>query len=266
MPTAYSILPDRFGDDRHGAILDGLRRIGYRVVTGSGPPKSDRDVLLTWTVHRGHKENTARAFEAKGGRVIVFEEAHLKGLVRGEKLFTAVLHDHNGAGSWSVRGPERWASFGIGIKPWRERGTHVVVREQRSIGSTLMASPPGWHDATVAKLRRITKRPVLLRYHPKSRAHPEAAKKQPGLQAMLRDCHALVTWAASDGTEALIEGVPVIALAPHFFMESACGRDLASIETPVLPERLPGFERLAWAQWSLREIRSGETFEVLLNG
>ncbi len=263
MPTAYSILPDRFPDDRHGAIEAGLRRCGYRVVRGPGPPKSDRDVLLTWTVHKGHKENTARAFEAAGGRVVVCEEAHLKGLVRGEKLFTVVLHDHNGAGPWTVGGPERWASFGIELRPWRDAGQHIVVREQRGIGSRKMASPPNWHEAMAERLRRTTGRPVVIRRHPKIVAR-EGLGRIP-LEKALQDCHALVTWASSDGTRALIQGVPVFAMAPHFFVQSACNRDLANIETPAMPDRLPAFERLAWAQWSLREIRSGKTFEVLLN-
>ena len=266
MPTAYSILPDRFPDDRDGAIEEGLRRIGYRVVKGAGPPRDERDVLLTWTVHHGHKESAARAFEAAGGRVVVCEEGHLKGRVRGEKLFTVVLHDHNGAGPWTVGGPERWAGFGIELRPWRIRGLHVIVREQRSIGSAKMASPRDWHDDAERRLRAVTCRPVLLRYHPKSRRFPDMAANQRTLEAMLRNCHALVTWAASDGTMALISGVPVFALAPHFFVQTACNRDLYDIESPGMPDRLPAFERLAWAQWSLKEIRSGETFEVLLNG
>ncbi len=264
MPTAYSILPDRFADDRHGAIEEGLRRTGYRVVKGPGPAKDERDVLLTWTVHKGYKENTARAFEAQGGRVVVCEEAHLKGLVRGEKLFTVVLHDHNGGGPWPIGGPERWASFDIELVPWRERGEHIVVREQRGIGSRKIGSPPNWHQDTAARLRQMTSRPVVIRRHPKIVAR-EGLEQIP-LKKALHDCHALVTWASSDGTLALIEGVPVFALAPNFFVESACDRDLANIESPAMPDRLPAFERLAWAQWSLNEIRSGETFEVLLNG
>ncbi len=266
MPTAYSILPTRFGDDRHGAIEEGLRRLGYRVVRGTGPGKDDRDVLVTWTVHKGYKFNTAHEFEEAGGRVIVCEEAHLKGLVRGEKLFSICLHDHNGAGSWTAREPGRWASFGIELKPWRESGEHILVREQRMIGSPLMASPPLWHERIMSQLKILTRRPVKLRYHPKSRMHPGRAAAQDSLDQQLRDCHALVTWAASDGTMALIAGVPVFAMAPHFFVRSACNLDLTQINHPAMPHRLPAFERLAWAQWSLREISFGETFEVLLNG
>ena len=265
MPTAFSILPTgRFGDDRDGAIEEGLGRSGYRVVKGTGPPKDERDVLVTWTVHRGHKENMARAFEGQGGRVIVCEAAHLKGWVRGDKLFTVVLHDHNGAGPWTVGGPERWASFGVELKPWRESGEHIIVREQRQIGSLEMASPPNWHDKIMADLSKITKRPIKLRVHPKSRKYPDQARRQASLQEMLANSHALVTWAASDGTQALIQGVPVFALAPHFFVQSACNRNLADINIPLRTTRQPAFERLAWAQWSLKEIRSGETFDWLL--
>ena len=266
MPTVFAnrtSLPDRFGDERHLAMEEGLQRIGYKLVRTSGPPEDERDVRVTWTVHRGFKGGVARALEAAGGRVILYEEAHLKGLVRGEKLFTVCLHDHNGAGSWTVRGPERWASFGIELKPWRERGEHIIVREQRGIGSLKMRSPPNWHEDTAARLWAITGRPVRIRRHPKIVAR-EGLEDIP-LGDDLCDCHALVTWASSDGTLALIEGVPAVALAPNFFVESACERSLTNIETPSMPDRLPAFERLAWAQWSLQEIKSGLAIDFLLN-
>ena len=66
MPTAYSLLPDRFADGRHGTILRGLARRGYRIVHEPGTPRDGRDVLVTWTVHHGAKEDAARAFEAAG--------------------------------------------------------------------------------------------------------------------------------------------------------------------------------------------------------
>lgn len=265
MPTAFSILPNRFEDDRHGTLTRGLARAGYRIVFGGGQPQDERDVLITWTVHRGHKEAAARAFEAAGGRVIVAEEAYIR-IVRDEKCFALALHDHNGAGRWPIGGPERWAGFGIEVKAWRESGRYIIVREQRSIGSSAMASPPRWHEAAMAKLRGLTKRPILLRYHPKSRAHRELAMQQPFLALQLADAHALVTWNSADAVAALLAGVPVFLCGPHSVVEGACDHDLSAIENPGLPYRLPVFERLAWAQWRRSEIESGVAFEHLLGG
>ncbi len=257
LATAYSLLPDRFADDRQGAILAGLKRAGYRIVHGLGGPKSPNDVLVTWTLHRGCKENAARAFEAAGGRTIVCEEAYFR-RVRGEKHFAIALGDHNGAGRWRIGGPERWESFGIGLKPWRKDGEHIIVREQRGIGSARMASPPLWHDQAIARLRQLTHRPIVLRRHPRN------APDQEPLETALANCWAVVTWASAIAAQALALGVPVFYEAPHIVCAGACRRGVEQIETPLKGDRLPALERLAWAQWSMSEIACGDPFRTLL--
>ncbi len=262
-PTAYSLLPDRFADGRHETILRGLQRAGWRIAEGAGHPRGRRDLLVTWTVHRGAKENAARAFEAAGGQVLVCEEAYLR-RIKGETAFALALHDHNGAGRWRCGGPERWASFGIPLRPWRRTGSHILVTEQRGIGSYAMASPPLWHDDVGTRLKRLSKRPILFRAHPKSRLYPELARAQGPLDEALAGAHGLVTWAGSVAVRALIEGVPVCYEAPEIVCAGACARGIQNIETPAYPDRLPALERLAWAQWTVSEIESGAPFHWLL--
>ena len=262
MPRAFSILPERFADGRHRTIERGLAVAGWRVQRGFGMPRGPGDLLVTWTVHRGHKEDAARSFEAAGGRVLVCEEAYFR-IVNGERHFALALHDHNGAGFWRVGGPERWQSFNIPLTPWRKGGRHILLREQRGIGSARMASPPLWHDGAGRRLAALTARPVVFRAHPKSRLYPEAAAVQPSLDAALTDCHAVVTWASAIAAQALVAGVPVFYEAPASICAGACQRGLEGIERPCYPDRLPALERLAWAQWSLAEIACGEPFARL---
>jgi len=262
-PTAYSLLPNRFADGRHETILRGLQRAGWRIVEGTGQPRDNRDVLVTWTVHRGTKENAARAFEAAGGRVLVCEEAYLR-RIGGEAAFALALHDHNGAGRWRTGGAERWASFGISLRPWRRAGSHILVTEQRGIGSFRMASPPLWHDDASSRLKRVSKRSILFRAHPKSRLYPELAKTQGSLDEALAGAHGLVTWAGSVAVQALIQGVPVFYEAPNIVCAGACARGIQGIEAPAYPDRLPAMERLAWAQWTVSEIAGGGPFDWLL--
>lgn len=257
LPTAYSLLPDRFTDGRHEAIESGLVAAGWRIKKGYGSPRSPDDVLVTWSVHRGAKEMAARAFEAAGGRVVVCEDAYFRE-VRGERHLAMALHDHNGAGRWRCGGPERWESFGIELRPWQSGGEDILVREQRGIGSARMASPPFWHDQAIARLRNLSKRPIKLRRHPKS--EPD----QPPLSEALKGAHAVVTWASSIAAQALVLGVPVFYEAPRIVCASACHHGLEKIETTAKPDRLPALERLAWAQWSVREIARGDAFRFLL--
>lgn len=262
MKTAWNILPDRFADQRHELIANGLRRKGYRVekvAVGAEPrPQSSDDVLVTWTVHRGLKEQMARRFEAAGGRVIVCEEAYFRRAQGGQKHFALSLHDHNGAGITPM-GSGRWAQMGIEVAPWRTPGEHLVVREQRGIGSSEMGSPPGWHQHAATKLRAAGFRVI-------ERAHPKYRQVEEPLDWVLANACAVVTWASSIAGKALVLGVPVIYCAPHSIVEEACRRGLDWVATPMRDDaaRDRALERLAWGQWSMAEIHTGTAFDHLL--
>jgi hypothetical protein len=74
-----------------------------------------------------------------------------------------------------------------------------------------------------------------------------------------------VVWTSNAATEALLAGVPVFSDGPHLVTEGAAERGLEHLERPTYPDRRPIFERLAWAQWSVRELEAGRPFQHLLN-
>lgn len=126
-----------------------------------------------------------------------------------------------------------------------------------------MASPHDWHIATAQTLAASTARPVDVV------AHPKTWQRQGRVALtdveLLADAWCAVVWASAFGTQALLQGIPVIACAPHFFLASACGRCLDDIDAPRRPDnRQQAFERFAWAQWAMSEIECGEAFAHLL--
>ena len=176
--------------------------------------------------------------------------------------FAIAIGDHNGAGRWYVGGPERWQRMNVRLWPWRKQGgRHVLVREQRGIGSALMASPkrPMWHEDVMKRLRAVTDRPIRLRKH--------SGVKTPATPLLddLAGCHAVVTWASSMAVRALTFGVQVFYEAPHWICEDAGVRGIQDIESPDYGDRIPAFERLAWAQWHVDEIAAGLPFDYLLS-
>lgn len=267
MPTAFDMLPVRFEDGRHVAMAEGLARLGYAVKKCAGfcAPHDERDLLITWTRHKGTKEQACARFEAAGGRVIVAEEAHLRYLPNGpypsDQYFSLCLDDHQGL--WRSYGPERWASWNVAIKPWRTDGRKILVREQRGIGSAIGGSPPNWHGYTAALLRRYTDRPIEIVTHPKTLKRRGVPVPLPEDQFSNAWC--VVTWSSHMGSEALLHGIPVIACGPRFFLSSACGTRIDEVEAPPLPgNREAAFQRFAWAQWAMSEVRCGEAFKRLL--
>jgi hypothetical protein len=144
------------------------------------------------------------------------------------------------------------------------------VRQQRGIGSARQRCPDHeWHKRTAAKLSTVSPHlesiPVT---HPKNLKR--ANKPVPASEELLRDAWVMVTWNSHEATIALLHGIPVMYCAPNFFLEDAAFRmrddpdSQMNIISPPYYDRLPAFEKYAWCQWSLSELKSGEAFQWLL--
>jgi hypothetical protein len=114
---------------------------------------------------------------------------------------------------------------------------------------------PDWADKISKRLK--TKHPIRIRKHPGN----DTPKRS--LEADLEGAWAVVVWSSNAGLHALIKGIPVYVEAPFWICREA--RATGSIDEPITPERLPHFQRLAWAQWRLEEIESGVPFKLLLD-
>jgi len=149
----------------------------------------------------------------------------------------------------------------IELKPWRSYGSQILVCPNRHIGSKLMRMPFDFAVTASQVLRKYTKRPILVRPHP---GNWQASPPKVPIKEALQDIWAVVIWSSSAGVHALVEGIPVFYCAPHWILSGAADNNLAYIENPTPQERLSAFERLAWAQWTIDELRKGEAFECLL--
>lgn len=233
--------------------MAGLQQLGFKISTT--PRELGRgDVLLIWNRY-GAGDRYARAAEAAGAAVIVAENGYLGRQWNGGRWYAMSLNRHNGAGQWFPRGPERWARIGTQIAPWREAGDHVLVLPQRGIGTPPVAQPPDWQR----QLRIDTARPVRIRPHPGERGGGVP------LEDDLRGAHACITWASGAALKALAAGVPVFHACAQWIGAPAARRWPADPESPLLGDRLPMFERLAWAMWELEEIARGDAFRHLLS-
>jgi len=250
MPEVFSLFrnSDHYRPD---AFLEGLGRHGY---TPSAKHNArPGNVLLIWN-RKGRDHRLAQTYEAAGGTVIVAENGYITPH-RKTKTYAIALNHHNGAGTWPVGGPERWDSLGIEIQPWRTDGDHILLLPQRGIGEPSIAMPRGWPADMAGKLSRMGRRVVI-------RQHPGPEKSEP--YEALKGAWAAVTWASGAGIKALVAGVPVFHGLPSWIgAQAACG-DISRLADPPMPDRLPMLRRLAWSQWTLSEIQSGEPFAWLL--
>ncbi len=181
-------------------------------------------------------ETAARAFEAAGRPVIVIENAAWGNGFQGGNWLSVALNLHNTAGRFPVGGAERWDSLGVELRPWRTEGETVIL-PQRGIGPAAVAMPRGWHSGKVGRVR----------------LHPGQRETKP-LEEDLKNAGKVITWGSGAAVRALMWGIPVESHMPNWI----------AAQNNTDEGRLAMFRRLAWAQWTVEEIASGEPMKRLL--
>jgi hypothetical protein len=241
---------------KRGVFAAALAKVGYKVVAQAAPSPAKDDLILIWNRHAGYWNKLAQRYEKAGAKIIVAENGWIGKGADGNKLYALCRDHHNGPGRWYVGEEDRWSRLGIELKPWRTSGKHVLVLCQRGIGEPGIAQPREWERNIVGRLKKYTDRPIRVRTHP--------GMHRPPLEPDLENCWACVTWASGAAIKALAAGVPVFHELNDWIGASAARHGIKGIETPFLGDRLPMFRRLAWAQWDLAEIATGEPFRWLL--
>lgn len=166
--------------------------------------------------------------------------------------------------------PDRWEQLGIAIRPYRTSGDHVLLIGQKPGDSSLRGvNVMDWLIEKAAQIRRLTTRPILVRFHP-SMASTEAEKLQlervqdltvaPHGQPMsdsLANAWVTVTLSSGAAIDSMIAGVPAITLSPDSLAYELTSHDVNDIDHPPEPPREQWLYDLAYAQWSPEEYADG---------
>lgn len=219
--------------ERAAAFRDGLEKLGYEVQQGI--PTGPDDLFVTWN-RIGDGDRAATMCEREGRPVLVCENATWGNHLAGRQWLTLARSRHNTAGMFPMGGAERWDELGIELAPWRAGGETVVIG-QRGIGAPPTAMPRDWLNKQQGRLR----------------PHPGRGTPKP-LEDDLAKAGKVITWGSGAAVKALMWGIPVESHMPNWIAE----------QDNTDAGRLEMFRRLAWAQWTLAEIESGEAFEWLL--
>lgn len=245
---------------RFNAFYEGLIAAGYTTTPREPRSINPGDVLVMWN-RGGTNETFGSIFEKAGGTVLVAENGYIGADENGHQLYAIAKGGHNGSGTWYQGGSERWKELNIELQPYRKDGSHVLLCPNRFIGSKVMRMPLGYAEFMTTRLNDLTKRPIHIRPHP---GNWQVNPPKTPLEDDLRNAWAVGIWSSSSGVRALVSGIPVFYFAPYWIASDAADNDITHIENPVLKDRLPAFEKLAWAQWTLNEIRKGLPFYYLL--
>ena len=162
---------------------------------------------------------------------------------------------------------DRFDRHRVAIRPWRTEGRHILVAGMSAKAATAERLLPNqWERDTIARLRRLTRRPIIYRPKPNwAEAKPiegSTFDRDTPLEQALRDCHAVVTHHSNVAVDALLAGVPCIC--PGGVASVLSGHSLDQIESPPMPDgREQWAADLAYTQWSVDEMKQGLAYRYL---
>tara|TARA_S200000501_G_C20700258_1_gene689188 strand:- start:161 stop:925 length:765 start_codon:yes stop_codon:yes gene_type:complete len=156
-------------------------------------------------------------------------------------VFNNFIHD--GKGNFSN---DRLKKLNIEILDQNKSGKNIILSEPSETMKKLYNSP-NWTEDTIHKVKKYTDRKIII--------HNKFSKEP--LLALLKDAWAFVSLQSTAGFIAMSMGVPA------YFTErnlSHIGK-IQNIENPKINYDI--FNNLAYGQWTLKEIESGEAWESI---
>ena len=238
----------------HEAMRRGLQRHG---ITPVSPETCD--VLIAWGVHQ---QEQIQACVDRGGHYLVMEAGHV-----GDRLrYTSCGWDGlAGRGRYpDAPDGDRWGRlFGGLMRPWRTSGSYALLIGQVPTDAAVADLPSfqAWANKTVLDLHGYE---VVYRPHPLSAGTfcpPGARLAKPApLSADLADAACVVAYSSTASIEAVLFGVPTVTMSRGAMAWPVTSHVIGDLLTP---DRTAWAHRLAYAQWSLDELASGEAWAFL---
>jgi hypothetical protein len=159
---------------------------------------------------------------------------------------------------------DRWDALGVEMQPWRlQPDGEIVILGQAKYD--IMAIPPGKHHAEnenyLHSARKFYGEGVSVRFRP----HPHyTGYTSPKL---ILDCAAarrVITYSSTSAIETVLAGIPTQVVSPYSMAYPMACHDFD--EPEITPDREMWANRLAYAQWTLPELESGEFWEYVRRG
>lgn len=185
------------------------------------------------------------------------------GYVKRDRYYMVGLNGLNGRADFKNHScpSDRWASLGVPLAPWREDGGHILVCGQLPWDAAVEhVNFQAWANETIERLKATTDKEIRFRQHPKMAAVPMRE-----LAEDLANAHAVVTFNSNSGVDAAIAGVPVFAADEGSMAWPVANKSFSWIDAPIRPEREQWAHNLAYAQWTVDEMKEGKPWRHLMH-
>jgi hypothetical protein len=134
-----------------------------------------------------------------------------------------------------------------------------------------------WLDKTIAKIRKFSQRPIVVRMHPrdgtrfkqiekiqKRYGNTIAISEKENIKDELINCWCAVGYNSTPNVVSAIEGVPVYLEDPkHSWAADIAFTDLSLIENPPMIDRTSWIKKIANIHWSNDEVVQGKLWRAI---
>tara|TARA_B100001057_G_C22637285_1_gene866764 strand:+ start:103 stop:864 length:762 start_codon:yes stop_codon:yes gene_type:complete len=195
-----------------------------------------KNVKNFYYMDHGYFNQSKRSFEANRTKVI-----NLNG------YFRIVYNDfiHNGNGNYP---DDRFKKLNLKILDKKNSGNYIILSEP-SDNMKKLYNVPKWTDDTTALIKKYSDRKIII--------HNKFSKEP--LNFLLENAWAFVSLQSTAGFMAMLNGVP------SFFTDKTLSNigKIENIENPTINYNI--FNNLAYGQWTIKEIETGEAWEHISN-
>ncbi len=152
---------------------------------------------------------------------------------------------HNGKGNYPS---DRLEKLNLKILDQKKTGNYIILSEPSETMKKIY-NVPRWTEETTNLVKKYSDRKLLI--------HNKFSKEP--LNSILKDAWAFVSLQSMAGFKAMSYGIP------SYFTDitlSHIGK-IQNIENPIIDYKI--FNNLAYGQWTLKEIETGEAWEYISN-
>lgn len=156
---------------------------------------------------------------------------------------------------------DRAKKIGLVAQNKISNGNYILIASQKPNDKQHGIDVEAWEKETIKNIQNFTNRQIKIR------KHPDVQHSEITLSEDLKDCFCLITYNSTSAYEALMSGIPVICDEKAVYSD-CCETNLENIEKPFFAnkqKRQKLLDRVAYAQWKLSEIETGEPVKFLLS-
>lgn len=253
------------------AFYLGIPKNVHRHLGDLRQPKPSRYAVIFGLVKKSYKPThlKQRVIDLVGmDNVIVLESA----FVQRKTYFTAGFGGIHGAADFKDAGKplDRWNNMSVTVKEWQKRpkGYMLVCGQLPRDTNVQHMDHIAWCQDTV-DYYRARNIPVLFRPHPRMEnpldygVPAELLDTNKKITQSLQHARAVVTYTSTSGIDAMLQGVPVIAIGRDS-MSACIASNSLDPDSLIYPDRKPLLVRIGYAQWTMRELLTGKAWEHLV--